>query len=216
MPRCRNPRTGSLQPFRTMRRRSPGFCQKLLWLTSIFLLPILPHSSSGNPLTRQTNSSSYIVESIEIPELPLDQALEILRSAADKSSGGRIQFNFVFLNGKPERMVSLNLQNVPLEQVVDYFAEVAGLSARINGSVVEFRSIPPARPPTQVNAASASPSPTGPIPKADAPPERPKFSSASFDFVYTYIKDISLGWSSESRSKKSESQKQVLFRDTTG
>jgi len=216
MPLSRNLRTGSLKPPPTVRKPTLCFFEKLFWLTFTFLLPILPPSSAANPLTRQTNSSSYIVESIEIPELPLDQALEILKSTAAKSSGGLIQFNFVFLNGKPERTVSLNLQNVPLEQVVDYFAEVAGLAARINGSIVEFRLIPPARPPTQASTASASPSPSGSAPKADAPPGQPKFSGASFDFVYSYIKDISLGWSSESRSKKSESQKQVLFRDTTG
>jgi hypothetical protein len=47
-------------------------------------------------------------------------------------------------------------------------------------------------------------------------PKRPAFAAASTDSVYNYISAISLGWRSESKTKKSESQKQVLFRDTTG
>lgn len=52
-----------------------------------------------------------------------------------------------------------------------------------------------------------------------SPPNTPKripFASASADSIFKYISAISLGWRSESKTRKSESQKQVLFRDSTG
>jgi hypothetical protein len=45
---------------------------------------------------------------------------------------------------------------------------------------------------------------------------RPTFAAASTDSIYNYISSICLGWQSESKTKKSESQKTVLFRDKTG
>lgn len=61
-----------------------------------------------------------------------------------------------------------------------------------------------------------SQAPQNTAPNSPAPPKRTPFASVSPDAVYNYISAISLGWRSESKTKKPESQKQVLFRDTTG
>ena len=180
------------------------------------------------PPTPPVDFSHVLIDSISIRNIPAESAVEIIKEKARSASGGLIELNFVFLPGSANRAVTLELANVPLPQALSYFGEVAGLKHRMNGSVVEFRPVSGAKLPARGMAPARPPEP----PPRPLPPSstnqttdvaaveagssgRAPFASISVDVISECLTEITLG-SRGHHTRKSESQKQVLFQDVTG
>lgn len=80
------------------------------------------------PMERQL--SSIVIPQIQFREASLGSALDYLKKAVDKQTGGRIAVNFVVQVPAEQlntQQISLNLSNVPFVDALKYFGTVASL-----------------------------------------------------------------------------------------
>lgn len=82
------------------------------------------------PATVPVKSLERMVVPVEFKDTSLQSALEYIRQHIESDSGGKVEVNFV-LNIPPElanKRVSLQLDHVPVTELLRYIGELAGVS----------------------------------------------------------------------------------------
>ena len=91
-------------------------------------------TAGANPAaTVPVKSLARLIVPVEFKDTTLQTALEYLRQHVDAASGGKTQVNFV-LNLPPElanKKISLQLDHVPVTEVLRYIGDLAGVSFQV-------------------------------------------------------------------------------------
>lgn len=87
----------------------------------------------------RTAYSSVIIEKIDFADVSLEEAVEALRMLAKKASGDKVVPNIIIKSPEiAQKTVSLNLNKVPLTEVLNYLAEVTGAKLTYDTAAVLF------------------------------------------------------------------------------
>lgn len=143
-------------------------------ITAINFLKLIKTRGNVNPKTLpiERQVASIVIPQIQFRDATLGSAVDYLKKAVDKQSGGKVAVNFV-VKLPPEQIttqtVTLSLNQVPFTEAVKYLASVANLDVEYqqyaivlkpkNGESVSAATVPGAGAPT-------APQPTNTLPGA--------------------------------------------------
>lgn len=83
--------------------------------------------------------SKIVIDKIEFADVELDEALQAVRILARKASGDKVTPNIIVKNPElGKKIVTLNLSKVPLSEVLNYLAQLAGAKLVYEKSGVMF------------------------------------------------------------------------------
>jgi exonuclease VII small subunit len=105
-----------------------------------------------------------IIERIEFNEVPLEEALQVVRAFSLKATGGKVAPNVIIKNPElGKRTVSLNLAQVPLSEVLNYLAQLTSSRLHYDKSAVMITTLADVRPvPAPPSTPTVPATPTQP------------------------------------------------------
>lgn len=106
-------------------------------------LRLKQNKGSFKAKNRERAMTKIILPRIEIDDLPLGEALDILGKLIQKKTNDSFTPNFVIQDNTgilKKRKVNLNLQNIPASVVLDYLLEQSGATARFDNYAINIRS----------------------------------------------------------------------------
>jgi hypothetical protein len=131
--------------------------------TRAMLAQIEAKLGPNNTILRKTYEK-VIIDKVEFVDVTVDEALQALRMLSLKASQNKVAPNVIVKSPDiREKVISLNLSQVPLTEVLNYVAQLSGGRIVYDKNAVVIGSIADIRPPT------TTPGSVPPLPGATAP-----------------------------------------------
>ncbi len=85
--------------------------------------------------------AAVVLEKVDFADVTLEEALEALRILSRKASGDKVSPNIIIKSPEVgKKPVTISLSNVPLTEVLNYLAELAGARLTYDKNAVMFTS----------------------------------------------------------------------------
>jgi len=106
--------------------------------TRAMLAQIQQKLGVDNTMLRKSYST-VIIDKIEFSDAALDEAIEAVRILSKKATNGKVIPNIIMKDPEVgKKPVSLNLTNIPLSEVLNYLAKLAGAKLTYEKNAVMF------------------------------------------------------------------------------